>query len=101
MSSPTAAPEWHFTPTYSSWLNLIERWFAELTNKQIRRGAHRSVQELERAIQGFIDAQNAAPRPSHGPRVPTTSWPASNASPGAPLAFTAARLNTRTTDTGH
>jgi len=53
----------HFTPTYSSWINLIERWFAELTNKQIRRGAHRSVQELERAIQEFIDAHNAAPRP--------------------------------------
>ena len=33
----------HFTPTYGSWLNLVERWFAELTKKQIRRGAHRSV----------------------------------------------------------
>ena len=33
----------HFTPTYGSWLNLVERWFAELTNKQLRRGAHRSV----------------------------------------------------------
>jgi len=40
----------HFTPTYGSWLNLVERWFAELTTKQIRRGAHRSVSELERAI---------------------------------------------------
>jgi transposase len=53
----------HFTPTYSSWLNLIERWFAELTNKQIRRGAHRSVHELERAIQDFLAAHNAEPRP--------------------------------------
>ena len=33
----------HFTPTYGSWLNLVERWFAELTNKQLRRGTHRSV----------------------------------------------------------
>ncbi len=33
----------HFTPTYGSWLNLVERWFAELTNKQLRRGVHRSV----------------------------------------------------------
>jgi transposase len=40
----------HFTPTYGSWLNLVERWFAEITMKQIRRGAHRSVSELERAI---------------------------------------------------
>lgn len=48
----------HFTPTYGSWLNLVERWFAELTNKQIRRGAYRSVRELERAIQEFIAAHN-------------------------------------------
>jgi transposase len=53
----------HFTPTYSSWLNLIERWFAELTNKQIRRGAHRSVHELERAIDDFVEAHNTEPRP--------------------------------------
>jgi len=36
----------HFTPTYGSWLNLVERWFAELTNKQLRRGAHRSVAQF-------------------------------------------------------
>jgi transposase len=53
----------HFTPTYGSWLNLVERWFAELTTKQIRRGAHRSVAELERAIQEFIDAHNDEPKP--------------------------------------
>jgi transposase len=53
----------HFTPTYGSWLNLIERWFAELTNKQIRRGVHRSVRALEQAIHEFIDAHNAAPKP--------------------------------------
>jgi transposase len=53
----------HFTPTYSSWLNQVERWFGELTQKQIRRGTHRSVQELERAIQEFIDATNAQPKP--------------------------------------
>ena len=39
----------HFTPTYASWLNLVERWFADLTEKQLRRGVHRSVQELEEA----------------------------------------------------
>jgi transposase len=53
----------HFTPTYGSWLNLVERWFAELTNKQVRRGVHRSVAELERAIRMFIDAHNADPKP--------------------------------------
>lgn len=53
----------HFTPTYGSWLNLVERWFGELTMKQIRRGAHRSVNELERAIYEFLDAHNADPKP--------------------------------------
>lgn len=53
----------HFTPTYGSWLNLVERWFAELTTKQIRRGVHRSVAELERAIREFLDAHNDACKP--------------------------------------
>jgi transposase len=53
----------HFTPTYGSWLNLVERWFAELTNKQVRRGVHHSVAELEAAIRAFIDAHNADPKP--------------------------------------
>ena len=53
----------HFTPTYGSWLNLVERWFAELTNKQLRRGAHRSVVQLEAAIREFIDAHQANPKP--------------------------------------
>jgi transposase len=53
----------HFTPTYGSWLNLVERWFAELTNKQLRRGAHRSVRELERAIHAFLDVHNEDPTP--------------------------------------
>lgn len=53
----------HFTPTYGSWLNLVERWFAELTQKQIRRGSHRSVSDLEKAIRDFIDAHNSEPKP--------------------------------------
>ncbi|MFE7477171.1 peptidoglycan-binding protein [Streptomyces sp. NPDC057575] len=53
----------HFTPTGSSWLNLVERWFAELTNKQIRRGVHRSVQALEKDIRTWIAAWNTGPRP--------------------------------------
>lgn len=53
----------HFTPTYGSWLNLVERWFAELTNKQLRRGVHRSVPALETAIRNFIDAHNTDGEP--------------------------------------
>src|SRR5215468_4840155 len=53
----------HFTPTYASWINLVERWFAELTTKQLRRGAHRSVAQLEAAIRQFIDAHHANPKP--------------------------------------
>ena len=45
----------HFTPTYSSWLNLVERWFAELTGKWLKRGTHRSTAELTRSIQSWID----------------------------------------------
>jgi len=53
----------HFTPTYGSWLNLVEGWFAELTNKQIRRGSQRSVRELQRAIAEFLDTHNQKPHP--------------------------------------
>ena len=53
----------HFTPTYGSWMNLVERWFAELTNKQIRRGVHRSIRELETAIREFLDVHNENPKP--------------------------------------
>jgi len=53
----------HFTPTYGSWLNLVERWFAELTTRQLRRGIHRSVREVEAAIQAFIDVHNENPKP--------------------------------------
>jgi len=53
----------HFTPTYASWLNQVERWFAELTNKQLRRGSHCSVAALVAAIWEFIDAHNETPTP--------------------------------------
>ena len=52
----------HFTPTSSSWLNLIERWFGELTRKQIRRGVFKSVDQLKAAIQAFVDQHNANPK---------------------------------------
>ena len=53
----------HFTPTYGSWLNQVERWFALLTQRQIKRGSHRSVLELERAIKDFIQHPNSDPKP--------------------------------------
>ena len=53
----------HFTPTYSSWLNLVERWFAELTEKWLRRGTHRSTKELEQAIRSWVETWNDDPRP--------------------------------------
>jgi transposase len=58
-------PRWHvhFTPTGASWVNQVERFFAMMTEKQIRRGVHRSTNQLEADIRTFIDAHNANPRP--------------------------------------
>lgn len=58
-------PHWHvhFTPTSASWINQVERFFANLTDKQLRRGVHRSTRDLEAAIRAYIDANNADPKP--------------------------------------
>ena len=53
----------HFTPTYSSWLNQVERWFALITNQSIRRGSFQSVGDLKRQIKTFVDNYNQHPRP--------------------------------------
>ena len=53
----------HFTPTSSSWLNLVERWFRELTDKALRRGVFHSVPDLIAAIQAYLDAHNSNPKP--------------------------------------
>lgn len=53
----------HFTPTSSSWLNLVERWFRDITDKRIRRGVFHSVAELEAAITEYLEVNNAAPKP--------------------------------------
>ena len=53
----------HFTPTSSSWLNLVERWFGELTTKKLRRGTHRSVHQLNTDIRAWIETWNDNPRP--------------------------------------
>ena len=53
----------HFTPTSASWLNQVERWFALLSSKQIKRGTHRSTLALEKAIRAFLDMHNEQPQP--------------------------------------
>lgn len=52
----------HFTPTSSSWLNLVERWFREITDKRIRRGVFRSVKELIATIEDYIEKHNDNPK---------------------------------------
>lgn len=53
----------HFTPTSASWINQVERWFAELTRKQLRRGIHTSTAQLETDIRLFIEWHNENPKP--------------------------------------
>ena len=53
----------HYTPTYSSWLNQVERWFSELTTKKLRRSTHHSVAELHRDIEDWVEHWNQNPRP--------------------------------------
>jgi len=53
----------HYTPTYSSWINLVESWFAVLTNRRLRRSSFRSTRQLESAVKAFIEATNEHPTP--------------------------------------
>ena len=53
----------HFTPTSASWINQVERWFAELTRKQLQRGVHTSTRQLEAGIRAFIEQHNEDPKP--------------------------------------
>jgi hypothetical protein len=69
----------HFTPTSASWINQVERFFALLTERALKRGVFRSVAELEKAIKAYIEATNADPKPFRWTKTPTISWPASNA----------------------
>lgn len=55
--------QWHFTPTSSSWLNLVERWFREITEKRIRRGSFENVPQLIAAINEYLAASNEDPKP--------------------------------------
>lgn len=58
-------PHWHvhFTPTSASWLNMVKRFFAEITERQIKRGVHRSAQDLEQALLDYIENRNIDPKP--------------------------------------
>ena len=69
----------HFIPTSSSWLNLIERWFAELSQKAVRRGAFRSVRDLQRCIDAFLPRGTQTQRPSCGQPVSNASLRRSHA----------------------
>ena len=53
----------HFTPTYGSWMNLVERWFSALTTKKLQRSAHRSVKALAADITGWVETWNENPKP--------------------------------------
>src|SRR3954453_16996147 len=63
----------HFTPTSASWINRVERWFAELTGKQIRRAVHSSTKKLEADIRAFLRGTTRTPSPTNGPNPPTIS----------------------------
>ena len=53
----------HFTPTSASWMNLMERLFADVTQRCVRRGSHTAVQQLEKALLGYLDDRNRKPKP--------------------------------------
>lgn len=59
----------HFTPTSASWINMVERWFGELTRKQLKRGAHRSTDALEHSIMTCIAHTNTDPKPIVWPKT--------------------------------
>ena len=63
MACPTPARALHLTPTSSSWLNLVERWFAEITRTRLRRGTFENLSALLRAIRDYLDHYNRSPKP--------------------------------------
>jgi transposase len=79
----------HFTPTSSSWLNLVERWFAALTEKQLRRGVFRSTRELEEAIMRYLEITNGSSKPFIWTKTPEHIFQA------------IARFCTRIVESGH
>ncbi|MGR8980114.1 MAG: transposase [Gammaproteobacteria bacterium] len=64
----------HFTPTSASWLNLVERFFRDITEERIRPGIFRSVEELKGAIMQYLEHRNANPKPYHWTAPLTPFW---------------------------
>jgi transposase len=83
----------HFTPTSGSWLNLVERWFAELTRRKLRRSSHRSVNALEADVDAWIAAWNEDPKP--------LVWVKTADEILESLASYCTRLNQLSSDSGH
>jgi transposase len=79
----------HFTPTGTSWINQVERWFALLTEKRLRRSAFRSTRELESAIRQFVDQHNEQPKPFRWTKTADQ------------ILASVARFCSRTSETGH
>jgi transposase len=79
----------HFTPTSASWLNLVERWFGLLTERQIRRGVHVSTKALEEAIYRYLEVTNEHPKPFVWTKTADE------------ILANIARFGTRTLGTGH
>ncbi|QFU92568.1 hypothetical protein YIM_37045 [Amycolatopsis sp. YIM 10] len=79
----------HFTPTSSSWLNLVERWFSELTTRKLQRGSHTSVRSFNRDIRAWIETWNDEPRPYVWTKT------------AAQILDSIARYCTRTNNSGH
>ena len=72
----------HFTPTSASWLNMVERFFRDLTQNRLRRGVFRDVEELIMAIGATSTVTTRTPNPSSGPPTPPISWRKSNVPAG-------------------
>jgi transposase len=73
----------HFVPTSSSWLNLIERWFAELTSKRVRRGSFFGVDDLQSATRDFLNAWSEDPKPFVWTAIPSNQTLSLPPDPGA------------------
>ena len=95
-------PRWHvhFTPTFVSWLNQVERFFANLTEKQIKRGVRRSTVELEQAITEYIEAVNEDPKPFKWHKSAARFSPASSAAEN-PRTRAGSIITVRTSKSGH
>ncbi|ALG08227.1 hypothetical protein AOZ06_16085 [Kibdelosporangium phytohabitans] len=103
MAEQTPRVQIHFTPTGSSWVNQVERWFGLLTDTLIRRGVHTSVPVLEKDIREWIDTWNADPKPfTWTETADEISTPSPATSPRSPhTTETTQTLGLEISDAGH